>query len=103
MLRLNPDPLSEQAPAGLPLRTAHQLHNPGPSSAVPFANGGGGIAVGDDYRRAQQAPSAPHVLFNPRTGRVEPMQPPESAPRLQQLQQQQRQQQQQLGARGGVA
>ena len=96
MLGLNPDPLSEQ-----PQRTAHRLHNPGPSSTDPFANRGGGIAVGDDYRRAQQAPSAPHVLFNHRTGRVEPMQPEESAHRPQQ--QQQQQQQQQLGARREVA
>ena len=43
----------------------------------------GGLAVGDDYSRAH-GPSASEYLFNPRTGRVEPMQappPPSTAPR----------------------
>jgi hypothetical protein len=58
-------------------------------------SGGEGIAVGDDYTRAQQGPSAPHMLFNPRTGRLEPTNPPpkDTTPRIQQQQQQQQQQQ----------
>jgi hypothetical protein len=37
-----------------------------------FLGAGEGIAVGDDYSRAQQGPSAPHMLFNHRTGCFEP-------------------------------
>jgi hypothetical protein len=46
---------------------------------------GEGIAVGDDYSRAQQGSSAPHMLYNHRTNSFEPTQAPpkEAAPRSQ--------------------
>jgi len=64
-----------------------QQHHDGFSAASdPDLSGGEGIAVGDDYTRAQQAPSGVQMLFNHRTGRFEPTQPPpkEAAPRFQQ-------------------
>ncbi len=64
-----------------------QQHHDGFNAASDLdLSGGEGIAVGDDYTRAQQAPSGAQMLFNHRTGRFEPTQPPpkETAPRFQQ-------------------
>jgi hypothetical protein len=41
---------------------------------------GEGIAVGDDYSRAQQGSSAPHMLYNHRTNSFEPMHAPPKEP-----------------------
>ncbi len=48
---------------------------------------GEGIAVGDDYSRAQLGPSGPQMLFNPRTNSLEPTQPPSKEPASRSLQQ----------------
>jgi hypothetical protein len=66
---------------------AVQQHHEGYGSMSEDAQASSeGIAVGDDYSRAQQGSSAPHMLYNHRTNSFEPTQPPmkEPAPRSQQ-------------------
>ena len=69
-----------------PHEAVHQHHEGHGSMSEDAQTSSEGIAVGDDYSRAQQGSSAPHMLYNHRTNSFEPTQPPmkDPAPRSQQ-------------------